>query len=156
MLHRYYLTQRPVSIGTQPKGFFSFCNDPGELPGGIKYYGYVEYERDLTADEVYDYELYDGSIKMKTLEGWRASGAGNFEEYVHPGDFVDGGMVDYFVDCLPPRSLSHGYVQMGEPHSSALDKKDGRFRNTYMTFFKDGRNWVYIGNCFGGGLENIL
>ena len=60
MLHRYYLTQRPVSIGTQPKGFFSFSDDPGELPNGITYYGYVDYDRDLTDKEVKEYELYDG------------------------------------------------------------------------------------------------
>ena len=67
MLHRYYLTQRPVSIGTQPKGFFSFSDDPGELPNGITYYGYVDYDRDLTDKEVKEYELYDGGKNLKLL-----------------------------------------------------------------------------------------
>ena len=155
-MHRYYLTQRPVSVGAQPKGFCSLSNDPGELPGGIKYYGYVEYQRDLTPREVEDYELYDGNNKIKTLDGWRGSGADSFYDYAQPGDIVDRDTVDYFIDCMPPRSMTYGYVQMGEPYSSRFDEYTGKYRSTYLTFFKEGQNWIYQGTCFGGGLKNIL
>lgn len=68
MLYRYYLTQRGISIGTQPNGFVSKLDtDCGELTNGRMCYGYVEYDRELTEQEVNDYELTPHSDKVRLI-----------------------------------------------------------------------------------------
>lgn len=58
MSHRYYLTQRGIAPGCQPKGFSSWVDTPeGKLTTGVQCYGYVEYERELTPEEIREYEL---------------------------------------------------------------------------------------------------
>lgn len=52
MEHKYYMTQRPLSIGAQPRDFTRFDE---EDPGGR--YGAIWYDRELTDREIYDYEL---------------------------------------------------------------------------------------------------
>lgn len=53
-IYAYYLPHRPVSIGTQPRGFIDF-EDLDRAETG--YYGIVRYERELTPEEIADYEL---------------------------------------------------------------------------------------------------
>lgn len=53
-IYAYYLPHRPVSIGTQPRGFMDF-EDLDRAETG--YYGIVRYERELTPEEIADYEL---------------------------------------------------------------------------------------------------
>lgn len=54
MLYKYGLKYRGVSIGTQPKNFIKFEDVDKKETG---YYSYVYYDRELTRDEIYNYEL---------------------------------------------------------------------------------------------------
>lgn len=58
--YRYYLPMRPPSLGTQPKYADRFCDYDGRkyVDGiGREAWGWVEYNRPLTAKEQSDYEL---------------------------------------------------------------------------------------------------
>lgn len=159
MLHRYYLTQRGISIGTQPNGFVSKSDtDGGELTNGRRCYGYVEYSREPTEQEIKIYELTPHSevIRLreyKPLSGWddfaEKTGKHNYEDYCKPGDIVDEESYDYFLNILPPLTMRRGYFQVGEPHSTRIDDK-GTYRETWMTFKHDGERYYYMGNCFAG------
>ena len=46
----YEMTARPISIGTQPKGFTWFDESKGE-------WGIVAYDRELTEQELVEYEM---------------------------------------------------------------------------------------------------
>lgn len=64
---RYYLTNRPPSIGTQPAGAINvkaFDNKEFVKEINREAWGYVEYNKELTPVQVYDYEL----IEMKSYE----------------------------------------------------------------------------------------
>ena len=52
MEYKYYMNERPLSIGTVPKGFVRFNEDD---KGGR--YGAIFYGRPLSEDEIADYEL---------------------------------------------------------------------------------------------------
>lgn len=57
-MYRYALTERPPSIGTQPRGaknIVAFKNKQDFK--GIICYGYVEYDTALTEDQIKEYEL---------------------------------------------------------------------------------------------------
>lgn len=57
-MYRYYLTMRPPSIGTHPKGSVNtVAFDRLERFDEFMAWGYVEYDRPLTEKEVCDYEL---------------------------------------------------------------------------------------------------
>lgn len=92
-------------------------------------------------------------VGVKTLEGWMASSCGSFVDYVFVGDEVDEGFVEYFRDSMPPRSMSPGYLQAGEPYNQEQDK-NGRWRSTYTTFVQNGPKWTYVGECFTGETMN--
>lgn len=62
MIYRYYLTYRPVDMGTCPRDFVNMRNydDRTDIPElGIQAWGYAEYGRELTDDEVNGYQLTD-------------------------------------------------------------------------------------------------
>jgi len=66
MEYRYYLTQRPPSLGTFPKPKDNRIIDIVEFEDKkfihniyCKAWGYVEYEKPLTDKEISDYELID-------------------------------------------------------------------------------------------------
>ena len=48
---------------------------------------------------------------LKTLSGWRESGLPSVEDYLEVGDEVDGEMLDYFLNVLPPRTNRAGLLQ---------------------------------------------
>ena len=52
MEHKYYMNERPLSIGTVPKDFVRFDEDD---KGGR--YGAIFYDRPLSEGEIADYEL---------------------------------------------------------------------------------------------------
>jgi hypothetical protein len=59
-LYRYFFAMRPPSLGTQPKYADRFCDYDGRkyVDGiGREAWGWVEYNRPLTAKEQSDYEL---------------------------------------------------------------------------------------------------
>ncbi|MEG1894611.1 MAG: hypothetical protein RR162_00125 [Oscillospiraceae bacterium] len=90
----------------------------------------------------------------KTYKGWDDSGIPTFNEYVELGDEVDDEIVDYFANCVPPRTYRSDLVQCGEPYSHEYDTV-GNCRATYSTFIKknDGK-WYFVGECFANGIEN--
>ena len=49
--------------------------------------------------------------KHITREVWAA--AGDFYKAAQPGDTVDEQIVNDFRDCVPPASMSSGYLQVG-------------------------------------------
>ena len=52
--------------------------------------------------------------KHITREVWAA--AGDFYKAAQPGDTVDEQIVNDFRDCVPPASMSSGYLQVGEAY----------------------------------------
>ena len=61
------------------------------------------------------------------------------------GDFVEEKIVDWFLNCVPPRTFTSGMIQCGEPASSCVEGM------TYSTFVKvDEDVWEYKGDCLAG------
>lgn len=91
------------------------------------------------------------STDIKTLDGWCAfadrTGKESIYDYLRKGDIVSEDLVDNFMNVLPPRAMSYGYLQVGEPYNHIFDI-DGRLRPTFMTFAKCDARWRYCGNCF--------
>ena len=61
-MHRYYLTQRPPGLGCQPNDFIGVEWFVGKIfvpVIGREAWGYVEYDRRLTEQEIRDYELVE-------------------------------------------------------------------------------------------------
>lgn len=77
--------------------------------------------------------------ELKTIEGWHKSGCNSWDEYCKPGDMVDQGVADYFLDILPPRIMTRDYFQVGEPHSHAINPKTMKYCGTYATFAVRGK-----------------
>lgn len=91
------------------------------------------------------------NTQIKTLDGWTKfadlTGKTSIYDYLNKGDIVSEDLVDNFVNALPPRAMSYGYLQMGEPYSHVYDI-DHRLRGIYLTFAKCDGRWRYCGNCF--------
>lgn len=91
------------------------------------------------------------NTEIKTLKGWNEfaeqTGKYSWYEYAKIGDIVDETVVDHFMNVMPPRAMSYGYLQMGEPYSHRYDI-DRRLKPTYMTFAKCDGIWRYYGHCF--------
>lgn len=89
--------------------------------------------------------------EIKTLKGWTEftdrTGKESFYDYVRKGDIVSEDIVDNFMNMLPARAMSYGYLQVGEPYSHVYDI-DRRLRPTFMTFAKCNGAWRFYGNCF--------
>lgn len=89
-------------------------------------------------------KLLEGET-TKSLKGWQKSGLSNFDDYCFPGDRVAEDLVDYFINILPPISLSSSCTQPGEE----VDVIQGK--PTYTTFHRiSDQEWVYDGDCFKG------
>lgn len=60
--YKYYLTERPVSIGTQPrKGMVDFINyDEKTEINGHMVWAEIYYNRELTEQELHEYEMIRG------------------------------------------------------------------------------------------------
>lgn len=89
--------------------------------------------------------------EIKTLKGWcefsNRTGKESIYDYLRVGDVVAEDIVDNFMNMLPPRAMSHGYLQVGEAYSHVYDNSRA-LRPTYMTFAKCDGQWRYYGNCF--------
>ena len=152
MMYKYYLTQRGVAPGCQPSGFTSWEETPdGELTNGKRCYGLVNYDRELSAEEIATYELVpDGEIRLREYKPFGEwLGDCSYYDYAKPGDIVDSKTYDYFLGILPPLDMKRGYFQVGEPHSTA-QAEDGSWKKTWPTFIKKGEKYYYLGNCFAG------
>lgn len=91
------------------------------------------------------------NTEIKTLNGWceftDRTGKDSIYDYLNKGDVVAEDIVDYFMNIMPPRAMSYGYLQVGEPYNHLLDD-NGKYRPVFLTFAKDNGNWRYYGNCF--------
>lgn len=89
--------------------------------------------------------------EIKTLDGWREfsdrTGRESIYDYLCKGDIVSEDIVGSFMNTLPPRAMSYGYLQVEEPHSYVYDI-DHRLRPVFMTFAKSDGHWRFYGNCF--------
>lgn len=96
---------------------------------------------------------------VKSLDGWRKSGLGTFEEYCRPGELVTEDIVEHFANSVPPKTFERGFVQAGEPYNTEPDEK-GIYRSTYITFTYHGKDdaalplWLHNGYCFAGRTDN--
>lgn len=91
---------------------------------------------------------------LKTLSGWRESGLPSVEDYLEVGDEVDGEMLDYFLNVLPPRTNRAGLLQAGG-EISTVKNIDGGWLPTHLTFKQQGGTWRYAGRCFAGSAEPV-
>lgn len=101
--------------------------------------------------------------EIKTMEGWEKAADQSkdpcqfsWDDYAKPGDLVDEAVYENFLNILPPRSMSGGYLQVGEPYSHRDNPRTGKYQATYMTFtwVREGI-WRYCGNCFAGETNNV-
>ncbi len=91
---------------------------------------------------------------LKTADGWHNSGIGTFGDYCKPGDLVDEGIVNHFVNSVPPHLMWESCTQAGEPYSHERDPETGKYRATWTTFHREGPDtWRFDGECFSR--ENI-
>lgn len=65
-MYRYYLTQRPPSLGTHPSKNVENVVSFDEKTNGV--WGYVDYTCPLTEKEISDYELAGESPRLKGEE----------------------------------------------------------------------------------------
>lgn len=68
MKYRYYLTERPVDLGTFPKNenlikVQPFMRKEHIILAEYDAYGYVEYKKPLSEKEINDFELKEMEIK---------------------------------------------------------------------------------------------
>ena len=57
-IYRYATLMRPPSPGAFPRaGICEVSFDEGTAPSGHHYWGWCEYDRELSEKEIYDYEL---------------------------------------------------------------------------------------------------
>lgn len=91
---------------------------------------------------------------VKSVKNWEESGLPTFRDYCKPGDIVDKDIVDYFMSCYPPLSMSSSYVQCGEPCTNEMDDNN-KYRLTYVTFVRiSSSQWRFVGYCFEGETTN--
>lgn len=86
---------------------------------------------------------------IKTYANWK----GDLDQYLKIGDLVDDEMMEYFITVLPPRTMTRGLIQIGEPYSHEKDQ-NGNYRATYATLKNTCYGWEYCGKCFAGTIEN--
>jgi hypothetical protein len=86
--YRYYLTQRPPSIGTHPRGTTEVVAfDERTKIDGIEAWGYVEYSQPLSESQIDDYELTDKSSLTNINQDYIQEGNSNinlddYEKYI--------------------------------------------------------------------------
>lgn len=86
--------------------------------------------------------------KIKKLEDWKKSNAKSFDDFFKAGDIVGEDVVNYFSDIVPPITFYDDFIQIGEPYDEKIDFEDNKWKNIYATFEKEGKYWIYKGNCF--------
>ena len=81
--------------------------------------------------------------EVKTYQGWGESRV-SLDKFLKVGDRVDQEMADYFINVMPPATLTSSLIQVGEPSSHVGG------RPTFATLNRTGEGWVYAGDCFKG------
>ena len=137
-MHKYGMRLRGFSIGCQPMEGLKGA----EEDAAGRYHNILTYDRELTAQEVAEYELdpLDGIYTRDTFR----------YDLARVGDLVNQDVVDDAMNILPPACMTGRCAQMGEPCSTVADG-NGKWRYTYHTFTRVGNGiWKYCGKCFRG------
>lgn len=91
------------------------------------------------------------NAEIKTYDDWmklaERTGRTDIYDFIRKGDIVDECMIEHFKNIMPPKAVSHRYLQTGEPYSHVYDN-GGILRPTYMTFAECNGEWRFCGNCF--------
>ncbi len=68
-LYRYYYSHRPSGIGTQPEGYINYESwlPAATTPHGRTAFGWVEYDRPLTPEDISRYELFEDEVELPKL-----------------------------------------------------------------------------------------
>ena len=83
-----------------------------------------------------------------TMEQWAKDGTFKAK----PGQFVEESIYWQMLNCVPPRSCSRGYMQVGEADGTC--PKTGR--DTYATFARENGMWKFVGYLpFGEGRPRL-
>ena len=108
-------------------------------------------DKEINAMGIDVYCLDENKKEIKSLEEWNKSNAKEITDYLKIGDRVDRKLIDYFVDSLPPVTLTGEIVQIGGVFSISPNGK-----NTYITFAIDKPfgDWYYMGACEKGSIIN--
>ena len=61
---------------------------------------------------------------MKTFRNWTAT-AMSLTSFLKPGDEVDQEMADYFINAVPPKTMTTDLILHGEPHDHFSGIKTG-------------------------------
>jgi hypothetical protein len=72
------------------------------------------------------------------------------------GDEITEEIYDNFLNALPPAYWRGSLFQMGEPHDTRFDQSKNKWRETYLTFAKDGGKYLYLGENFRGETDSKL
>jgi hypothetical protein len=72
------------------------------------------------------------------------------------GDEITEEIYENFLNVLPPAFWRGGVFQVGEPHDTRLDQNNNKWRDTYLTFAKQGAQFFYLGENFRGETESNL
>ena len=82
-------------------------------------------------------------MKHITMEDWKKAAA-------KVGDSVDDNIIDELFHVAPPTFLNSRCLQIGHPQREIYDAEADQMRSTYLTFSKEGNQWIYCGCCFQG------
>ena len=88
---------------------------------------------------------------MKTFRNWTAT-AMSLTSFLKPGDEVDQEMADYFINAVPPKTMTTDLIQLGEPYDHFRDQAR-KYRPVFATLKRQGEKWFYAGICFSGQSE---
>ena len=84
---------------------------------------------------------------MKTFRNWTAT-AMSLTSFLKPGDEVDQEMADYFINAVPPKTMTTDLIQLGEPHDHFRDQ-DRKYRPVFATHVEAaGRKMVLCRDMF--------
>lgn len=83
-----------------------------------------------------------------TMEQWAKDGTFKAK----PGQFVEESIYWQMVNCVPPRSCSRNYLQVGEAYGYDFDKHC----TTYSTFAREDGMWKFLGDLpYGEGKPRL-
>ena len=83
-----------------------------------------------------------------TLEDWQK--ARYLTKVAKVGDTIADDIIDKLLSASPPTFLNSKCLQVGEPQRDIYDPDINTLQPTYLTFSKEGSNWIYCGCCFKG------
>ena len=68
------------------------------------------------------------------------------------GDYVDGAVANYIMNCVIPAFFTRQVIQCGEPEDTVEDPNNpNHYRNTYLTLVRVADDvWEFRGYCFKG------